>query len=111
MNKGKQWKWSKKVRQELEKQGKSALKINKIHLASSTNDENSEKYIMPVKKVSKKEASRIYPKRPRKFRGICLNWPKEVKRDVSLKGAIFSEYSTGFGDNSFYTAFKKEVRK
>lgn len=107
MNKGKQWKWSKKVRKEMEKQKTPPLKINVIKA------ENPEKYIMPVKKISKKEAAQMYPKRregtlkldkdnlskfekgmleptkkqkvhpkrPKRFKGICLNWPEEVKKN------------------------------
>ena len=76
MNKGKQWKWSKATRKILESRHEKPLEINTI---KAVTDENPEKYIMPIKMISKKEARRLYPKKPKRLRGISLNWPKEVK--------------------------------
>ena len=58
MNKGKQWKWSKKIRKELEKLKKPPLKINII------------------KAVTKEKP------RPKRLKGICLNWPGKEEEDV-----------------------------
>lgn len=77
MNRGKQWKWSKATRKILESRHKEPMEINVI---KAVTDENPEKYMMPVKGVSKKEARQLYPKKPKRLKGICLNWPKEVTK-------------------------------
>jgi hypothetical protein len=46
----------------------------------------------------------------------CHDWKiikviKKKKRNVFPKRAIFNEYSTGFGNNKFYTAFKNKFKK
>jgi len=98
MNKGKQWKWSKKVRKEMEKQGKPPMKIN---LLPETLFSPAEKKLMKKTEVAHAKIMKIigqpnslledggdlyycafknkFP-RPKRFKGLCLNWPKEVKK-------------------------------
>ncbi|MCK4244166.1 MAG: hypothetical protein KAX20_00920 [Candidatus Omnitrophica bacterium] len=75
MNKGKQWKWNKKTRKKLEEQGKPPLKINIIKAKKSWGKVTHVAFpgsggFIPLEKKP----------RPKRLRGICLNWPGEVKK-------------------------------
>jgi len=54
MNKGKQWKWNKKIRKELEKQGSPPLELNRIDL-SKEKIKILKKEIADVFAISKKD--------------------------------------------------------
>ena len=100
MNKGKQWKWSKKIRKELESQEVKPLEINLMpkNLFSPKEKKLMKKAEVEFLKVMEligrpdplmespeyytafhNKRKKIKP-RPKKLRGICLNWPgEEVK--------------------------------
>lgn len=81
MNKGKQWKWNKKIRKELEKQGKPPLKINIIKKVTF---KKAKKSWGKVTHVAFPGSGGFIPlerkPRPKRLRGICLNWPREVMK-------------------------------
>ena len=85
MNKGKQNKWNKKLRKEMEKQGKPPMKINVIRVVTDEKDKRR-KGTLKLNKDNLAEfekgtltSKKGLTKKPKRFKGICLNWPEEVK--------------------------------